>query len=59
MGAQFETVATQWKWSRVHFGRVDVHRDRAMATKWLELRSHPPAEVGPLRNKVLGPHTNR
>jgi hypothetical protein len=36
VSANFEQVAEDWKWSKVHFARIDVDKDRDMATKWVE-----------------------
>jgi hypothetical protein len=36
INAKFEQLAADWKWSRIHFGRIDVDKDREMAKKWNE-----------------------
>jgi hypothetical protein len=36
INAKFEQLATEWKWSRVAFGRIDTDKDRDMAKKWVE-----------------------
>lgn len=36
INSKFEQLANEWKWSRVHFGRIDVDKDREMAKKWVE-----------------------
>lgn len=36
INAKFEQLAAEWKWTRVHFGRIDTDKDRDMAKKWVE-----------------------
>jgi len=36
INAKFEQLAADWKYSRVHFGRIDTDKDRDMAKKWVE-----------------------
>lgn len=36
INAKFESLAADWKWSRVAFGRIDTDKDRDMAKKWVE-----------------------
>jgi len=36
INAKFEQLAAEWKWSRIHFGRIDTDKDREMAKKWVE-----------------------
>lgn len=36
INAKFEQLAAEWKWSRVHFGRIDTDKDREMSQKWVE-----------------------
>lgn len=36
INAKFEQLAGEWKYTRVHFGRIDVDKDREMAKKWVE-----------------------
>lgn len=36
INAKFEQLATEWKWSRIHFGKIDVDKDRDMSKKWVE-----------------------
>jgi len=36
INAKFEQLASEWKWSRIHFGRIDTDKDREMAKKWVE-----------------------
>ena len=38
---KFEQLAVDWKWSRVHFGRIDVDRDREMSSRWVESNMVP------------------
>lgn len=36
INAKFEQLAAEWKWTRVHFGRIDTDKDKDMAKKWVE-----------------------
>merc|ERR1711920_916996 len=36
INAKFEQLAADWKYSRIHFGRIDTDKDREMAKKWVE-----------------------
>lgn len=36
INAKFEQLAAEWKWGRVHFGRIDTDKDKDMAKKWVE-----------------------
>jgi len=36
ISAKFDQLAAEWKWGRVHFGRIDTDKDREMAKKWVE-----------------------
>lgn len=36
INSKFEQMATEWKHSRVFFGRIDTDKDREMAKKWVE-----------------------
>jgi len=36
INAKFEQLAAEWKWTRMHFGRIDTDKDRDMAKKWVE-----------------------
>lgn len=35
VSANFEQVAEDWKWTKVNFARIDVDKDRDMASKWV------------------------
>lgn len=68
INAKFEQLAAEWKWSRIHFGRIDTDKDRTMAQKWVEPHMVPtnvmykfgrPVEVQPkdfekIRDKYQG-----
>lgn len=68
INSKFGQLANEWKWSRVHFGRIDVDKDRDMAKKWVEPHMVPtnvmykfgrPVEVKPqdfeqIRDKYQG-----
>jgi len=68
INAKFEQLAAEWKWSRIHFGRIDTDKDRDMAKKWVEPHMVPtnvmykfgrPVEVKPsdfeqIRDKYQG-----
>jgi len=41
INAKFEQLAAEWKWSRVHFGRIDVDKDKDMGKKWVESNMVP------------------
>ncbi|CAJ1429752.1 unnamed protein product [Effrenium voratum] len=41
ISAKFEQLAREWKWSRIHFGRIDVDKDRAMSKRWVESNMVP------------------
>ncbi|CAE8591936.1 unnamed protein product, partial [Polarella glacialis] len=36
ISAKFDQLAREWKWSRIHFGKIDADQDREMAKKWVE-----------------------
>jgi hypothetical protein len=36
INAKFEQMANDWKWSRIHFGRIDTDKDKEMSKKWVE-----------------------
>jgi len=68
IAAKFEQLAAEWKHSRIHFGKIDVDKDREMAKKWVEPNMIPtnvmykfgrPVEVKPkdfeqIRDKYQG-----
>ncbi|CAJ1383294.1 unnamed protein product [Effrenium voratum] len=62
ISAKFEQLAREWKWSRIHFGRIDVDKDRAMSKRWVESNMVPtnvmykygrPVEVKPKDFEVI------
>jgi hypothetical protein len=36
INAKFEQLAAEWKWTRIHFGRIDTDKDKEMSKKWVE-----------------------
>lgn len=62
ISAKFEQLASEWKWSRIHFGRIDVDKDREMSKRWVESNMVPtnvmykfgrPVEVKPKDFEVI------
>eukprot|EP00930_Biecheleria_cincta_P024667 TRINITY_DN1763_c0_g1_i2.p1 TRINITY_DN1763_c0_g1~~TRINITY_DN1763_c0_g1_i2.p1 ORF type:complete len:303 (-),score=59.18 TRINITY_DN1763_c0_g1_i2:134-1042(-) len=62
IGAKFSQLAREWKWTRVHFGRIDVDKDRSMSQKWVDSNMVPtnvmykfgrPVEVKPKDFEVI------
>lgn len=62
ISAKFEQLAREWKWSRIHFGRIDVDKDRDMSKRWVESNMVPtnvmykfgrPVEVKPKDFEVI------
>eukprot|EP00913_Durusdinium_trenchii_P017490 g16436.t1 len=41
ISAKFEQLAREWKWSRIHFGRIDVDKDRDMSKRWVDSNMVP------------------
>ncbi|CAK9107652.1 unnamed protein product [Durusdinium trenchii] len=62
ISAKFEQLAREWKWSRIHFGRIDVDKDRDMSKRWVDSNMVPtnvmykfgrPVEVKPKDFEVI------
>mmetsp|Transcript_9139 Transcript_9139/g.16771 ORF Transcript_9139/g.16771 Transcript_9139/m.16771 type:complete len:284 (-) Transcript_9139:28-879(-) len=62
ISAKFDQLASEWKWSRINFGRIDVDKDREMSKRWVESNMVPtnvmykfgrPVEVKPKDFEVI------